>query len=76
MPDMWKRITNPDVLIFLQASFETSTRRRDLNWAPADYEEEQRRLAHARQHADLLVETDDLSAEQVRLRVLQYLNGM
>jgi RNase adaptor protein for sRNA GlmZ degradation len=76
VPDMWKRLTNPDVLIFLQASFQTSTRRRDLHWIPADYEEEQRRLSHARQHADLLIETDDISADQVRLLALQFLNGM
>jgi len=75
VPDMWKRITNPDVLIFLQASFQTSTRRGELNWIPEDYEEEQRRLSHARQHADLLIETDELTAEQVRLRVLQFLKS-
>jgi deoxyadenosine/deoxycytidine kinase len=74
VPDMWKRITDPDVLIFLQASFETSTRRANLNWAPADFAEEQSRLSHALRHADLLIETDELSVEQVRQRALDFLN--
>mgnify|MGYP003377496422 CR=1 FL=1 len=44
---MWQRITNPDILIFLQCSFENSTSRRKLNWQIADYEEQLRRLSHA-----------------------------
>jgi deoxyadenosine/deoxycytidine kinase len=71
--DMWKRITNPDVLIFLQASFETCTGRRRLNWNRGDYDEEQSRLSHARSHADLLIDTDELSPEQVCRRALQFL---
>jgi ATPase subunit of ABC transporter with duplicated ATPase domains len=62
---MWQRIANPDVLVFLDASFATCTRRRRLNWTEADYAEQQRRLHHAREHADLVIETDGLSAEQV-----------
>ncbi|HUH98473.1 MAG TPA: hypothetical protein VLZ89_14000, partial [Anaerolineales bacterium] len=30
VPYMWQRITHPDLLIYLQASFEISTRRRKL----------------------------------------------
>ena len=70
---MWKRITNPDLLIFLHASFEVCTRRRKLNWTQADYDEQQRRLAHAREHADLLIETDSLTPEEVRGRALEFL---
>ncbi|MBI3737884.1 MAG: hypothetical protein HY258_02430, partial [Chloroflexi bacterium] len=32
VPSMWQKITNPDLLIFLNSSFEVSTRRRRLNW--------------------------------------------
>jgi len=70
---MWKRITNPDVLIFLNASFEVTTRRRRLNWTKADYDEQQSRLAHARQHANLLIETDTITAEEVLAGVLDFL---
>ena len=42
---MWQHITNPDILIFLQSSFENSTSRRKLNWVPADHEEQIKRLS-------------------------------
>jgi len=73
VPYMWERITNPDVLIYLQASFTACTERRRLNWTEADYEEQLRRLSHARQHADLLIDTDSLSISQVLERVLAFL---
>ncbi len=71
--DMWKRLTNPHVLIFLQVSYEVASQRRRLNWTEADYLEQQRRLAHARQHADLFIDTDLLSPQQVLDRVLVFL---
>jgi len=71
--DMWKRISNPDVLIFLDASFPVSTARRKLNWLESDHAEQQRRLVHARQHADLVVETDSLTPDEVTARVLAFL---
>lgn len=71
--DMWKRISNPDVLIFLQASFPVCTARRKLNWNESDYAEQQRRLAHAAEHANLLVDTDTLTPDEVANRVLDFL---
>jgi deoxyadenosine/deoxycytidine kinase len=73
VPDMWKRITRPDFLIFLQASWKTSTDRRKLNWTEPEWQEQQRRLAHAKMHADLVVDTDDLEIEQVLDVVLRFL---
>jgi guanylate kinase len=70
---MWQVISGPDVLIFLQCSFENSTRRRRLNWQRADYEELGRRLAHAREHAHLVIETDSLTPEEVLARALDFL---
>jgi len=72
--DMWKRITNPDVLIFLQASFLVTKQRRSkmIHWTEADYNEQQRRLSHAREHADLLIDTDNLSISEVLERVLAF----
>ncbi len=72
---MWRHITNPDVLIFLQCSFENSTTRRKLNWQRADHEEQMRRLAHALEHADLVVDTNLLSPDEVLNRVLEYLQN-
>lgn len=73
VPDMWRRITNPDILIFLDASYETTRRRRALNWTEDEYQEQQRRLAHARAHADLIIETDALGIEEVLQRALDFL---
>jgi cytidylate kinase len=70
---MWQMITNPDVLLFLDASFPVSTVRRRLNWQKKDYDEQLRRLSHARQHASLLIDTDNLTPEQVLQKALEYL---
>ena len=70
---MWQIITKPDVLIFLQSSFENSTIRRKLNWTLPDYEEQQRRLSHALDHANLIIDTNSLSVDEVAARVLDFL---
>jgi deoxyadenosine/deoxycytidine kinase len=70
---MWRHMVNPDLLIYLAASFSTCTRRRRLNWLEADYAEQLRRLAHARQHADLVIETDDIPVEAVLEQAVAFL---
>ena len=70
---MWQRITNPDVLIFLQVSFAVSQERRHMNWNEAEYEEQQRRLSHALEHADLVLDTDQLSIQEVLEQVISFL---
>ena len=70
---MWQRITNPDILIFLQCSFENSTSRRKLNWQIADYEEQLRRLSHAYEHAHIIIDTNSLNVDEVFARALSYL---
>jgi guanylate kinase len=73
--DMWRRITNPDVLIFLQASCLVGGKRRRLNWTESEWEEQQRRLRHAREHSDFLVDTDPLGIDQVMELVLEFLKS-
>ena len=73
VPAMWQIISKPDILIYLGASFPVSTRRRKLDWQEKDYQEQLRRLAHAREHAHLIVNTDDMTAEQVLLTTLDFL---
>jgi len=70
---MWQKIAKPDILIYLYASFPVSTSRCHLNWQKKDHDEQIHRLAHAREHADLFIDTDDLTPEQVRQKVLAYL---
>jgi cytidylate kinase len=74
--DMWKRITNPDVLIFLDASYPLTCERRHLDWTEADWAEQQRRLSHAREHADLYINTDDLGIEQVLEIVIAFIGKL
>ena len=65
MPDMWQLITQPDILIYLNASFAVSTARAKLNWQKKDHTEQLRRLSHACAHANLIIETDELTPEDV-----------
>jgi uridine kinase len=70
--DMWKQITNPDVLIFLDASYAMTVERRQLNWFEADWAEQQHRLRHAREHADIIVQTDQRTPDEVLDEVVQF----
>jgi|SRR5688572_8059685 thymidylate kinase len=72
---MWQKIAKPDLLIFLDASFSVSTARRRFNWQKQDHEEQYRRLAHARKHANLVINTDHLTPEQVLQKVLDFLQS-
>jgi len=73
VPYMWRRIAHPDYLVFLKASFQTCTLRRELNWLESDYAEEMRRLADALEHADLVIDTDDLTPAEILDHTLQFL---
>jgi deoxyadenosine/deoxycytidine kinase len=75
VPSMWRRITNPDVLVFLDVSYELSTLRRRLNWTEAEYAEQRYRLRDAQQYADLYVDTNNLTTEQVLSHVLAFLEN-
>jgi thymidylate kinase len=74
--NMWQVLTKPDILIFLECSYENSTSRRKLNWLPADHEEQIRRLAHAYAHANLIIDTNQLNGDEVLARALTYLKEM
>src|SRR5512134_3130842 len=51
VPAMWQKIAKPNILIYLSVSFPISTARRKLDWMKKDYDEQLRRLSHARQQA-------------------------
>ena len=74
--DMWKQISNPDILIYLDVSFEISMKRTDSNWSRVIYDNQIQRLVHAKKHADLYINTDDLSTEQVLELVLTNLQDI
>ncbi|MCS7011919.1 MAG: hypothetical protein N2049_01860 [Anaerolineales bacterium] len=73
VPDMWQRLTRPSLLIFLQASHPVTSRRRKMNWTLQEWEEQQRRLEHARRSAHLYLETDHLTLDEVLEKVLEFL---
>ena len=73
--DMWKRLTNPDLLIFLQVSYAVSQQRRPMNWTEADFNEQQHRLSHAREHADFYLDTDNLGVKEVLEQVLAFVKA-
>jgi deoxyadenosine/deoxycytidine kinase len=72
---MWQIITKPDLLIYLHASFQHSTARRKLNWLESDHTEQLRRLSHAREHAHIIINTDDLTPDQILQKTLDFLKN-
>ena len=74
VPDMWQRISNPDVLIFLEVSFSNTIKRKNLNWEEKDYYQQLQRINHAYTHADLRISTDALTPEEILVCVLTYLD--
>ena len=76
VPNMWQRLANPDVLIFLEASYPVTKQRKPFDWTEKEYQEQLHRLRHASEHAELHIDTDDLTTEEVRDIVLDYLNAL
>ncbi len=70
---MWQRVAEPDLLVFLDVSHEVASRRRVSETSSTWWDELELRLHHARRHADLTVNTDDLSPEEVLDRALSFL---
>jgi UDP-N-acetylmuramate-alanine ligase len=73
VPYMWQAISRPDVLIYLDASSEVAHRRGSQHYIKGHAKEQRKRLAHAREHCDLYVLTDDLIESQVLERVVEFL---
>jgi len=73
IPDMWKKITNPEILVYLHASYDVTMNRKKFHWTEKEYDEQIHRLSHARSHADVLIQTDTISAQEVLARILDYI---
>ncbi|MBN2499886.1 MAG: hypothetical protein JXB38_03905 [Anaerolineales bacterium] len=74
VPTMWQRLTDPDFLVFLDVTYPLTVERGRLNWTSADYDKQLERLKHAREHADLYIQTDSLSADEVLAQVADFLD--
>jgi deoxyadenosine/deoxycytidine kinase len=75
VPYMWQRIAKPDLLIFLDVSYPLTLSRRKMNWTEAEYAEQIFRLRHARQHANLIIQTDNLPPSEVLHQVITFLHS-
>lgn len=73
--DMWRRLARPDILVYLDASLAAITRRREISWDQQRLDALNQRLRHARQHCDLLLSTDGLSAEEVAAAVRSFVQN-
>jgi hypothetical protein len=74
VPTLWQQFDRPTYLIYLNTSLESQeARRQDVTWSAAAHQEEFRRLTHAREHADLRIDTGDLTPSGVYNVALSYL---
>jgi deoxyadenosine/deoxycytidine kinase len=73
VPYMWQKLTNPDILIYLEVSYENTLLRRNLSWSQDEFNEQIRRLAHARQNADLIIDTNLMDAQGVLRKALDFI---
>lgn len=72
--NMWQRLTNPDILIYLDLDFENLQRRRPHNHGgPGRLVEQRQRLNHARTHCDLYLDTSNLSPAAIQETALSFL---
>ena len=67
--EMWKLFTNPDFLIYLDVSYSVSIARSNNSWKEEIFNKQIERLQHARENADLYIQTDNLEPEQVTFQV-------
>jgi hypothetical protein len=63
--ELWRHL-GPDRLVFLDTTLATvRARRGDDNWPGWIFDLQQERLSNARSHADVVVDTNDLSVDEI-----------
>ena len=73
VPDMWRRITRPHLMVYLDVSPGVACRRRSMDAPPRWWARAACRLELARQEADLYILTDALTPQEVLERTLRFL---
>jgi guanylate kinase len=76
VPEMWLKIVNPRALIYLDVTYDTSLQRKHLNITSQEFEEQKKRLSHARQNAQIYLLTDPYSPEEVFRSVMASLEDL
>ena len=74
--DMWFQIARPDILIYLDVSYEISCERTRSTWSRKIFNYQIERLAHARQNADFYIQTDGKSPSEVLYLVMESLESL
>lgn len=76
VPDMWRRLHPPAVLVYLDTDLQRQRERRpDVAWSARWLRIERERLRHARAHADLVLTTSALAPAEVEAQVVAFLRG-
>lgn len=71
--DLWQQFDRPALLIYLDSKLEAQQQRRpDVTWDEHYLQAERARLAHARDHADLKLDTSAMTPEIVWYIVEHY----
>jgi GTPase SAR1 family protein len=67
VPSMWQKLTQPDILIYLDVDYVNSKGRYPhVDSGRERLAEQHERLAHARHHCDFYLDTSGLTVTQVR----------
>jgi hypothetical protein len=66
---LWQR-KNPDFLVCLSCTLDTARKRRQIQWGQERLNDQWQRLAHAREHCDFYLPTDQLSIEDVLAKTI------
>lgn len=72
IPNMWQRLARPQALIYLHVTLPVAHRRRP-HMTDAFLERQIERLAHARVHAQVVIDTDPLTPHEVLERAVDAL---
>lgn len=76
VPDTWQRFAPATYLVYLDVNVDAMKARSGRSdWTEEILAEQRQRLGHARQHADLTIDTTALSADMVLDEVLAFLRA-
>ncbi|WP_256324563.1 hypothetical protein [Selenomonas ruminantium] len=70
--DFWAK-RHPDILVMIDATMPAIHKRRVVYWDESRLEVQHKRLADAKAHADLYIQTDQYNAQQVRDKVINFI---
>lgn len=72
IPRLWRRRC-PDVLVLLDVNLAQARQRRNVPWGEERLTVQRQRLEDARNHADIVIQTDGLTIEEVAQKVVEYI---